>query len=220
MAENVPKCCNPFRRPHRSFLQLFKVNQEIVNRSRDIKKRVVATDMICANCRQKIHNEWIKEQSKSKPSTSKVQPELPQMIDLDETIGAPSASEEKTDESETKTDFDTERIKHVKRCVNALLKALDLSEMDEDKIRGKKYQNSMLNGMIERLNNVLFKEDSPLDTGNKIIEQLKEKFNEQSTDRSMKMKILSVLPKEWSALEVQRTFSIYFRISIHFSHNQ
>ena len=39
-----------------------------------------------------------------------------------------------------------------------------------------------------------------------IIDELKKKFNHETTDRKMKIKILSVLPKKWSAPKIQNIF--------------
>lgn len=102
--------------------------------------------------------------------------------------------------------LDPEKVQQVKDCVNNLLVALGLNKIDEGKMRGKKYQSTMITILQMELNKVLFTDATPSDAGDQIIAQLKEKFDDVTTSRDTKIKILSILPRTWSPADIQREF--------------
>lgn len=59
--------------------------------------------------------------------------------------------------------------------------------------------------MVQRLCSLLFTKTTDELVNDKIVRQLKEKMDENPS-RDMKIKILSVLPNEWSAQKIQKKF--------------
>lgn len=224
----VTKCCDPFKTPHRAFEKVAEVGQTIASKARDLGKRIKISDMICAKCRQQIKNDHLKlirHAERGEPSTpmdtsgtsSSTIDEPPakrrstketESLNLEDEIGSstPSASEEKSEVAESNVLLDPKNVQEVKESINNLLRLLGLDPIDDSKFRGKQYQSDLFVNLMNRLHVVLFTKVTPPCAGNQIIAQLREKFDEENTDRNMKMKILSVLPKEWSAGNVQREF--------------
>lgn len=225
----MDQCCNPFNiKSHRSFVPVSAVNENMATKARDLGKRIKATDMICASCRQKVKNDHMQltrsagkeETSTSKGPSSTESPTTGEppakrrltqetaALNLEDTIGSstPSASEETSELSASNAVLDPKNIQDVKECTNKLLRALGLDSIDESKFRGKKYQTDLISNLVKRLNDVLFTKATPPDAGSQIIAQLKEKFDNETTDRNMKIKILTVLPREWSAGDIRREF--------------
>ena len=75
--------------------------------------------------------------------------------------------------------------------------------LDKEKMRGKKYQCEILNKLTTRLKKTLFDKADIHFTDNKIVQQLKEKYNE-TNDRDLKTKILSVLSQDMSIREIHK----------------
>lgn len=140
-------------------------------------------------------------------------------VTLEEIIGTatPSSSEEKSASSTSIIRNDPEKLQQIKECVDNLLCLLGLNKMDDAKMRGKKYQSSIFSELQIRLNKILFTEATPPDAGDQIIGQLKEKYNEDTTNRATKIKILSVLPKTWSPADIRREFGEHVSLRMIYS---
>lgn len=78
-------------------------------------------------------------------------------------------------------------------------------QFNYSKLRGKNYQTETVKKLITRLSHTLFPDAQILHESEKIIEQLKEKF-EQTTSRDMKNKILSIIAKNWSFPKYREVF--------------
>lgn len=216
------KCCNPFSvSKHPKYVVIYTISAVLVTFARkrniDIKKNQV----ICKACRNKLYK--IRENSDEnvarsvidQPSTSSgnlwasssCQSTVTDMDYVDSLIGGESVENSSDEDGGEDDDFDVSLIDTdaVKKCVNDLLGHLDLKEMDGMKMRGKRYQLELFNNLMKRLSQCLFPKATVVSTNNGIVEKLKDKF-EKTSDRNMRMKILSLLPEEWSVRAIKKIF--------------
>lgn len=218
-SKSVERCCNPFKyESHKSFYAVLDVTQTLMRKARKISKILKSDQKICKDCKKEIENrvKKVKRQEKAvtspKSSKQQEQPEEEKMEVDDEDSETSSDAGEKTDPDEG---FEPKEIDAVelKKKTNEILKLLEMQPIDDTKIRGKKYQNFIVKKFLTRITSVLFAKAKPTYDGEKIIEQLKEKFDETES-RDMKIKILSVFPKDWSFSKYEEVFgkSISYRI--------
>lgn len=215
-------CCNPFQRPHhRSTLkygQLRYVTPAIAESARSMNIRLIPNVMqICNDCRMKIQkekkrrNQPVDQQQIAQPQA---QPQLAQEpaddggidvnFDLPEPAGPkyPSPGVNYVDKAE------------FVRKLNELLPQIEVTAIDCEKItRSRSYCRSKLDEITTNLGCRIFDltmqaaggvaKDNP---EQEIVMQLKEKFAE-TTEKEQKIKILSILPRSWSARKISKEFS-------------
>lgn len=218
------KCCNPFfDKKHPKYVIVFSVNDKLVEFAKDRKIKLKSNGNICHACRNKIYkykvrectDQSIDESISNQPSTSSgileasssLETNLTNMDYVDSLIGAESDDNAESDDSSSYAhDFSIELIdtEAVTKCTNELLNHLDLERIKAQRMRGKQYQIDLFYNLMVRLSKIVFPEVTAEFT-NKIIEQLKEKF-EETESRNVKIKILSILPREWSVETIQNIF--------------
>lgn len=217
MGKGDGDCCNPFSdKKHRKFVAVFGVSENLIESAKRRKIELKSNQVICKACRHKIYNRnecideniavpstssGISEATSSRQTTVTDMDYVDSLIDFESVDISESLSHDDND-----FDVETIDIEAVKKCTNDLLYNLDLDKMDPMKMRGKKYQLDLFFNLTNRLSQCLFRHVTAAITNSKIVEQLKEKF-EQTDSRNMKMKILSLLPKEWSIRRIQDTFN-------------
>lgn len=203
----IIQCCNPFaNKSHLQFVQVCDINDKLVAIAQN-KNIIINPDQhICDECKQKIYNFRGKFDAgvSDEPGTS-ASMDTVQHVDLDTLIGpeSPAQSDQSSDESDLEEEmFDYEAVK---KATNELLIHLELSAIDETKLRGKKYQLKLAQSMTNRLQKCLFPKVNISFTDGEILDQLKKKFK-KTKSRSMKMKVLSVLPKQWTIRKIKKEF--------------
>lgn len=205
-------CCNPFGKiGHGQFGTMLEATHTLVQRAQQKNLTLIINDLICNSCRLQLYKpskDVTEQMNIDEGSTSH---DLSESMDLD--FGGESESEnsnmcsEDSEIDEPEPIPDSEEIKKIKKITNELLSALGLSEIDNRKFRGKKYQTKLSADLHERLNEVLFtKADKDVANDKIIIKQLKKKFDDKDTNRNMKVKVLSVLPEEWSETKIKSIF--------------
>lgn len=212
-------CCNPFHdQNHQKYVFLFDITKTLVAFAKKRKINLKLNQKICKACRHKIYcrrefrDENTAERIVDQPSTSSgitaarssCQSAVTDMDYVDSLIGFESSSNDDDDFAVDEVD-----IEAVKKCTNELLYHLDLNKLDETKVYRKSYQLDLFNNLTTRLGQCLFSQVSAVINSNIIVEQLKDKFK-QTVSRDVKMKILSLLPKEWSFRTIQSIFNASF----------
>lgn len=153
-------CCDPFKKSHTNFTKLFPVTKSLIKSAKEQGFMIKLGEDICFLCRKRI---WIeKSRSKSReiprlkdsaidrPIASSRQCEG-MHIDLNETIGPITGSESTEDiESDENIELSNIDVESVKKIVNDLLKSLNLSAIDEARLRGKKYQMETVKNLTTR----------------------------------------------------------------------
>lgn len=102
------------------------------------------------------------------------------------------------------SDFDEDDNKNMKMATNALLRSMKIPPIDDSHFDNADYQTNLLSKMIKRLTKLFFKKTSDRFVNDKIVEQLKKRMKEKTTSYNMKIKLLSVLPKEWSRNKIKK----------------
>lgn len=216
MNQKGQECCNPFSDRHPPYCKLYNVTDTLIKKGVELGLKIKLSQHICNFCRIKIKNKLKKKNERkssvaeSVVSTLSDQHEQQTEMDLGEAIGPQTSSENESDSDDYSgvEDADIEKLKEI---TNDLLAELKLPKIDDAKLRGKKYQSEMMKKITTRLSAALFPKAKPFNDSEQIINQLKQKFDETS-DRGMKIKVLSVLPKDWSALKTQKTFGASLRM--------
>lgn len=91
-------------------------------------------------------------------------------------------------------------------ATNDLLRSMKIPPIDDSHFNNADYQTNLLSRMVKRLNKLFFKKSSDGFVNDKIVEQLKERMKKKTTSYDMKIKFLSVLPKEWSRNKIKKMF--------------
>lgn len=213
MDQKGRKCCNPFKTNHSKFSKLHNVTEALINSAKERGVKIKLGEFLCDLCHKRVRRPVKKRDmstsasasassSQTIASASSNQPKqtMPMDIDSDEldaTIG-PKTTSESSKESDSDENIELLNIDSdkVKKTLNELLPLLNMSGIDEAKLRGKKYQIEIMDKLTTRLSRVLFPEAKSF-YESEIVHQLKAKFDE-TTNRNMKTKILSVFPKNWS----------------------
>lgn len=188
------ECFNPFEDHGRAKTAVKVVSEKIITKARFLMKkkivkiRVAQNMFICETCRKKLSNEYAnfnKEESSSESSSE----------------SPPLASSSRMRKQDV-------NLKAVKEKVNELLVLMNVSKIDESKFRGKGYRKELISLLNENLLKVFDVDANTDPIESEIVEQLKEKFKKDDTTRSDQLKILSVLPKSWTAHRISREFSV------------
>lgn len=207
------KCCNPFNHEGHNYYQYLRnITDDIIEKAKSLNYEIEkSADGICQSCHSTLY-----EKSRKR----KADDDLGESSTARRPTGESSTAQAQTDfqyksESENSgdelleefnlDDFDDDDRKDIKEATNALLVELKLPMIEGDEFRSAKNQTKVLNELNKRLRLLLFTKVSDEDENHQIIEQLKEKMD-QTTLRDTKIKILSVLPKEWSAQKIQKIF--------------
>lgn len=103
-------------------------------------------------------------------------------------------------------DFDEDDMKNMKMATNALLRSMKIPPIDDSHFDNADYQTNLLSRMVKRLIKLFFKKTSDGFVNDKIVEQLKTRMKKKTTSYDMKIKLLSVLPKEWSRDKIKKIF--------------
>ncbi len=143
---------------------------------------------ICDKCRKQLAQtipetsslaETQPSTSSSPPSSSVASPEVPELDHREKRL---------------------ESLEAVTKC----LKNLGETPITLRKLRSKKYSKNKMAKIVEKMDQVIIDEDKSGDD-REIIQQLKEKFLTLQ-ERSVKIQILTILPKSWSLAKIQAEF--------------
>lgn len=124
-----------------------------------------------------------------------------QAMDVD--IGEETEKESAESDVEL-SDFDEDDMKIMKMATNDLLRSMKIPPIDDSHFDNTDYQTNLLSRMVKRLIKLFFKKTSDGFVNDKIVEQLKKRMKEKTTSYNMKIKLLSVLPKEWSRNKIKK----------------
>lgn len=184
----VTVCCNPFSDHGNNFKKgIRKVNStDLVETAKKLKITITGGQYICNKCRSKL--------SHLGKSTDV------QAVDTKMETG--QSSEDSTP-PENDPSFEYIDKNDVVIALDNLLKSLNMSSVDKEKLRNKYYQSNVFDELKSKLSNVIFTKAS--DYASEMIEQMKKKFVDIE-EKSEKLKLLSVLPKSWSADKIQSEF--------------
>lgn len=205
------RCCNPYGYSGHNFYQTLRnITERVIAKAKnlDLKEIDKNADGICESCHSAINlgRKRKADDDMGESSTAK-QPKAGSSTSQNPVDVASDSENTDTDQPEefNPDDFDDDDRNGIKEALNALLYELKLPQIKDDKLRYANYQTNLLTKMVQRLCSLLFtKTDDDL-VNDKIVRQLKEKMDE-TTSRDMKIKILSVLPKDWSAQKIQTIF--------------
>lgn len=206
------KCCNPFanlkhnKHGNSNFKKLTSVTPKIVSRAAALNIILVPQKMkICATCRLKIMKASCDEVETTK-DIEVVDAHI--RMPLSEQLSAsPSSSiSASLDEFIDKIDFIN--------SLNEILPLIGVTPIDPDKLKKSyKYRREMFEIISSNLARKIFNVTRDLNNTaeaevgdkNEMLDQLKNKFIE-STDKDLKMKILTVLPQSWSLSKIVKEF--------------
>ena len=98
--------------------------------------------------------------------------------------------------------------------MNQYLEDVGKTPVTRKKLRSKKYVDQKLDEVTEMVKKVTIGDTDSVKTTDEseMLEQLKEKFHE-TKESSMKIQILTVLPKSWSTRRIEREFGVSHHIS-------
>lgn len=207
MSKTQGQCCNPFgKKNHQQFQKLCVITDNLIDTAEKQNLKIKRNGFICQQCRNQLYkkrktgSENVTEEiDVTEASTSRDTPEPMEFEFMGE------SSEERSENSETDSSYEVETLDKLKKITNELLYALGINVIDNNKFRSEKYQTELAIDLYKRLNKHLFTLASTEYVNDKIIEQLKTAFD-KATSRDMKIKILSVLPKEWSVQKIKKMF--------------
>lgn len=163
------KCCNPFRTPHKEFVEVYESTPKIRKDARLIDLRIAVNDVICDPCRKRIKREVRKKSGEGTSSGSAAAHQSEEPSELQNTpqqelstaepmdtgdvsaaadISSPSEPSEVSEPSEgPKFQLDLEGMEKLNKCLTELLNILGLEPIDISKMRAEKYQDKKLHQM-------------------------------------------------------------------------
>lgn len=211
------KCCNPTgNKKHQKFVSTFPITKSVVDAAEKIGIQIDCRKEICSACRHNIYARSEQKSRKTKTTTEITGVSAPLKtacmeyfdygIDTESAENSENHSSNGNGNGNDNFENDDIDIESVKDCVNGLLNLLNLDELSSKKMRSKKFQEDIFSKLMRRLNQFVFPKVTAAIDNTKIIEQLKNKF-EQTNDRNTKIKILSVLPADWSIRKTQKIFA-------------
>lgn len=116
--------------------------------------------------------------------------------------------DEISESSGSEVTFDLEGVES---AVNNLLTVFNEPVLDKRMLRSTHYSTNQLDKLIRLLRKTIFEEAAERETfGAEIVQKLKKKYHDESTNRSMKFKILSILPDSWSARKIEEEMGTTF----------
>lgn len=216
-------CCNPFKK-HRKFRKgkLVAVNRKMVNSAKSIGISMNTNQQLCNGCRvNMIRRVNMKESKKSKEiqeerkgehaavfveSMDIVNEETRESVDSSHSSGGSSTH------SEFEAPIDPIDKTKIMENLNALLAQLKMETVNSKKLRSSSFSKAILAELNNKLSNLFGISDERIVEREEMILQLKAKFAETS-DQNDRFRILSVLPKSWSAHRIQEEFQTSFHIA-------
>ena len=178
-------CCNPFNLPGHTWSSHKKNLRPVTAWMCEKVPHINISMKICDTCRKKLSKE-------SLDATESVTSEFD--------IPTPTSSQ--ATESDPLFCHGSEAISSLNMC----LAEIGETPFSKSRARSKIYCGQKVKKITEALQHTVIT-GAPIDDGTEIIQQLKEKFQE-TTRRSEKLQVLTVLPKSWSVKKVQHEFGV------------
>lgn len=192
--ENV--CCNPLSIHGNNInKKIREVNTDVFEKAKKLSVNIQIGQSICDKCRLRLLH----------LSESVVAQESDANMEVDFAAESSSRSDEPDEPDEHDISVDYTDKKNVLIALDNLLKTLNMNAIDESKLRNKWYQANVFEKLKMKLLGEVFTNVS--DYQNEIIEQIKGKFGEL-TEKSEKLKLLSVLPQSWSANKMHNEIGV------------
>lgn len=176
----------------------------------NIKIQVKKQMFICEDCRKRVSHVYRQHRKSEQnecvetskiPRTSVSESNVPD----DDDWAVPSGSTDRLDLSPLQKHIID--VPDVKKKLNDLLRALNLNVIDESKFRSTVYKENLLSQLSKGLSN-LFEIEANSSVDSVIVQQLKSKFDEPDVIREDQIRILSILPKSWSASKMSQEFGV------------
>lgn len=189
-------CCNPFKKPGHNYYKknLRSINESILRHNAILHKG----EKICDGCRKAVLKlpEIVTEQEDlhSDSSQSQYDLNLPE-VPVPNTLSTP------------------EKIEAIE-ALNKSLTAMKETPIKKKRLTERKYPEAKIKKVTEALRTKILNvnphttdSDAAKNYYNEIINQLKEKFND-TTDKSVRMQILTTLPKSWTVKKLETEFGV------------
>lgn len=188
-------CCNPFKKPDHNYYRknLRSVNENILKRNVNLNK----CDKICDGCRKAVLK-------------------LPENL-TEETLHSDSSDSQddlNVPEIHVPVELSTPQKKEAIESLNRSLIAIEETPIKTKRLTEKKYPEAKIQKVTDAfrtkildLNPCSSSFDSAECFDCEIIKQLKEKFN-STTDKSVRMQILTTLPKSWTLKKIETEFGV------------
>lgn len=181
-------CCNPFKKLGHNY---YKKNLRTVNNNvSKHHKEIIEGYKICDTCRKAVLR-------------------LP-LVSSD----YKDSSDEALSESDHETEISTPEKSKAIEILNESLGVIDETPIKKIRLSEKKYPQTKLTKITEALGTQLFGlsseksyDSKKLDYDSEIITRLKEKFF-STTDKSLKMQILTTLPESWTLKQIESEFKV------------
>lgn len=206
---NAKGCCNPFNEHSRvKFTNIRNVNESLVDKAIFLRIVLSTGQKICQACAIKINRNYETRKNQSHRPRSDA---YNLRTETATTANLMESSDSETDQINPFPEYTGVDVPKIKSKLNELLPLLGMAKLDESKLRSDVYKKDVLNNVIDALSKHIFKGATVNKDSIEIIDQLKTKFNEFESYQD-KLKLLSVLPKSWTAFQIQKEFntSYYF----------
>lgn len=187
-------CCNPFKKPDHNYYRknLRSVNENILRRNANLHK----CDKICDGCRKAVLKlpEILTEESLHSDSLESQDLNVPEIY--------------------VPVELSTPQKKETIESLNRSLIAMEETPIKTKRLIEKKYPEAKIKKVTDALRTKVLNlnpgsssSDSTEYFDSEIIKQLKEKFN-GTTDKSIRMQILTTLPKSWTLKKIETEFGV------------
>lgn len=206
-------CCNPFKkRNHKTFKiyqQLRNITPAFAASTQITRYRLVPESKICVTCRVQVIN-CIKQKRK----------ELHQQQQASsDDVAMEIEPEERNPLFPSPLQTDLIDKQEFIRVLNTILPQIEIEKIDFAKIdRSHSYCRNVLKDISEKMASKIFEipriDIAPAEQNEdqEIVKQLKDKFAE-TTDKDLKIKILSVLPRSWSSRKMEKEFNTTYHLA-------
>lgn len=229
--KNEEFCANPYKDHGKTRKGVHAITSEFAEKAKQLDISLQVNKYICLSCYTKINRGVIPSLSalvKPGPSGSGLKESgevkrkrsvasTPKKYTSENSSSSESDIPEKKAKSlgSKKSSSDSCYDEYVKKDFSSIIEKLndafmdtDVTSIDKEKIRSsKKYSLERLNEITSFLAKYIFKVPNPNEDFNEMLSQLKEKF-ESVSNRSEKIKILTVLPKSWNQSKLQEHFKV------------
>lgn len=207
------KCCDPYK-IHKKWNtnNLRTISAVYIEKARELNIILDTKSLICTSCctkigrGRKLHNSNSPRVSSRRESEENIAQhiETEQPIELSDFSSPEQQSSQKSSGSSIYEECEINKKKIVD-TLNKAFKDTPIHEIDYNNLNRKRYSTDMLKKIIGFLSATVFK-NAECDS-DEMISQLKEKFGHISS-RNDKIKILSLLPKSWSAIKIANEFRV------------
>lgn len=182
-------CVNPFGRTKCS-VNRRQVTDWMINKIFFL----TLNDYICDTCRNQIRTYDNKTIAAVTSNSGEVSDKIDE-TDIDETF-------DRNDEPFFSTEAAIDSF-------NKFLNEFDVSPIKEEQLRQKSYCNSKMSDIVNVLKSTIFEKYETgtrnMDSDGEMLQQLKRKLA-QSSDRNEKVKLLTLVPRSWSAAKISNEF--------------